>query len=51
MIKNIIDMLSISDFYGKTENIDIAKGKYKLDKTVKGIYKQQLRAYKCKRSK
>lgn len=32
MIKNIIAMLKISEFYGASENIDIAKGKYKIPK-------------------
>ena len=30
MITNIINLLSIKDFYGVSESIDIAKGKYKL---------------------
>ena len=29
MINKIIEMLLLSDFYGESENIDIAKGKYK----------------------
>jgi hypothetical protein len=28
MIKNIIDLLQLSDYYGESEAIDIAKGKY-----------------------
>jgi hypothetical protein len=28
MITEIIDLLQISDFYGESETIDIAKGKY-----------------------
>jgi hypothetical protein len=28
MIKEIIDILQMSDFYGESETIDIAKGKY-----------------------
>ena len=28
MIKNMIDLLNTNDFYGKSENIDIAKGKF-----------------------
>ena len=40
MIKNIIAMLKISDFYGVSENIDIAKGKYKIPKGFKEAVKQ-----------
>lgn len=29
MIKQIIELLNASDWYGVSENIDIAKGKYK----------------------
>ena len=29
MIKNVIDMLAMGDFYGVSEEVDIAKGKYK----------------------
>ena len=29
MIKNIIDLLSVSDWYGVSHNIDIAKGLYR----------------------
>ena len=37
MIKNIIDLLQVVD--GGTENIEIAKGKYALPKTFKGLIK------------
>ena len=30
IISTIIDLLKVSDFYNESENIDIAKGKYKL---------------------
>lgn len=30
MINNIIDLLNTNEFYGVSENIDIAKGKYAL---------------------
>ena len=29
MIKQILELLNASDWYGVSENIDIAKGKYK----------------------
>ena len=38
MIKNIIDLLQVVE--GDTENIKIAKGKYKLAETLKEGYKQ-----------
>jgi hypothetical protein len=48
MIENIIKMLQLDDFYGKSETIDIAKGKYKIEKTVKGLVKQHKRNWKRK---
>lgn len=36
-------MLSISDFYGESEAIDIAKGKHKLPSTIKEGVKQKKR--------
>lgn len=48
MIKNILDMLKIDDFYGKSEFIDIAKGKHEIPKTIKGAYKQGKRKLKEK---
>tara|TARA_R100001509_G_scaffold129478_1_gene82841 strand:+ start:195 stop:347 length:153 start_codon:yes stop_codon:yes gene_type:complete len=43
MIKNIIDMLKLDDHFGISENVEIAKGKYKLESNVKKIYKQEKR--------
>lgn len=37
MIKNIVDMLQVSDFYKESENIDFAKGKNQIPKTWKGL--------------
>jgi hypothetical protein len=37
MIKNVIDMLAMGDFYGISEEVDIAKGKYKFPKTWKEL--------------
>jgi len=34
MIKEIIDILQMSDFYGESETIDIAKGKYAYPHTL-----------------
>ena len=35
MFRNIIDLLNVDDFYGSGENIEIAKGKYKVAMTIK----------------
>lgn len=35
MIKSIIDLLNVGDFYGVSHNIDIAKGMYKKPRTIK----------------
>jgi hypothetical protein len=43
MINKIIEMLLLSDFYGESENIDIAKGKYKFTTGIRQQYKQALR--------
>ena len=48
MIKNILDMLKIDDFYGKSNFIDIAKGKHEIPKTIKAAYKQGKRKLKEK---
>jgi hypothetical protein len=47
MIKNIIALLGLNNFYGLSENIDIAKGKYEIPKTIKEAYKQGLRDIKA----
>jgi len=40
MIKNILLMLTLNEHYNQTENIEIAKGKYELQTTFKGGFKQ-----------
>lgn len=40
MIKNIIAMLQLDEFYGESELIDIAKGKYKLHTSIRKAIKQ-----------
>jgi hypothetical protein len=40
MIRNILDLLQLDNFYGKSENIEIAKGKYQLPTSVKHAIKQ-----------
>jgi len=44
MIELILQMLTINEFEGQSELIDIAKGKHKIQDTVKGIARQQKRA-------
>jgi hypothetical protein len=43
MIKNIIAMLSIDNFYGISENIDIAKGKYAYTASFRKMTRQEIR--------
>lgn len=40
MIKNILDLLSASDWYGVSENVEIAKGKYSGVKDFKEMKEQ-----------
>ena len=40
MINQIIALLRVDNFYGVSENIDIAKGKYLLSTSVITNYKQ-----------
>jgi hypothetical protein len=41
MLKSIIDLLQIDDFYEGNHDVQIAKGLYNLEKGIKGIYKQK----------
>ena len=34
-----LKLLALDDFYGQTENIEVAKGKYKLPQSIKEGYK------------
>jgi len=40
MIKNIITLLSLNDYKGETDLIDVAKGKYKLPYTFREVFNQ-----------
>ena len=40
MIGTILQLLQVADYYGFTENIDIAKGKYEIAKNIKQAYEQ-----------
>ena len=48
MIKNVIDLLNVSDWYGISENVDIAKGKYKAVGNMKEMKQQLKRIYNGK---
>jgi len=43
MLNTIIQLLKSNDFYGQSEIIDIAKGKYKLTNSIRESYKQAKR--------
>ena len=53
MIGNIFKLLTMSDHYGQSELIEIAKGKYKLETSIKGKFKQGKRigAWQSKKQK
>lgn len=40
MIRDILRMLENGKYYGFSENIDIAKGKYEIPKDLKQAYEQ-----------
>jgi len=46
MIAHILKMLSIDDFYGESDNIDIAKGKNQIVTTWKQGFKKIKREWK-----
>jgi hypothetical protein len=48
MIKNVIDLLNLGDFYGISQDIDIAKGKYKYPQTIKEAQLLLKRIWKSK---
>jgi len=43
MIELILQMLQLDEFKGQSEAIDIAKGKHKIQHTLKGLAKQKKR--------
>jgi hypothetical protein len=49
MIKTVIDLLNLEDFYGISEDIDIAKGKYKYPQTINEAKQLLKRIWKSKR--
>ena len=48
MIKNIIDLLQVSDWYGISHNIDIAKGIYRGCRNFDDVKKQVKRVKESK---
>jgi hypothetical protein len=48
MIKNVLKMLMLNDHYNRSEFIEIAKGKYEIQTTLKGGLKQLKRIWKTK---
>lgn len=49
MIGKIIELLKVTDYYGISENIEIAKGKYKIPTSVKEVFEQARRSAKMKK--
>ena len=45
MIKTLIDLLSLDEFYGVSKNVDIAKGLYKKPETLKEAKELLIRIY------
>lgn len=46
MIKNILELLALDEHYAQSELIEIAKGKYQINKTWKQGFKQLKRQLK-----
>lgn len=51
MIKNIIDLLSVHEYYGVSDTIEIAKGKYSIAYTWKDGFKKIKRLWLKRKSK
>ena len=43
MIKQLLNILNMNNWYGVSEEVDIAKGKYIIPRSMKEGYKQGLR--------
>ena len=50
MIKNVIELLSFNEYYGISENIEIAKGKYEYITSWKRAWEKIKRLYHGKKS-
>ncbi len=51
MIKEILELLRLDDFYNESENIEIAKGKNEIPLTWKKGFEQVKRQYKWKKKR
>ncbi len=51
MMKGIIDLLQMSEYYGQSQTIDIAKGRYQLPTTWKDTFKWIKRIWLKRKSK
>jgi len=49
MIQGILDLLQLDNFYGVSNNIDIAKGLYSIPKSISDGTTQIKRAWKSKK--
>lgn len=49
MVKDIVDLLNTADYYGVSENVDIAKGKYALPHSWKDAWNKVKRHAKSNR--
>lgn len=49
MIGKILELLKITEYYGISENVEIAKGKYKIPTTVKEVFEQARRQKRMKK--
>jgi hypothetical protein len=49
MIEQILELLNSSEHYGKSELIEIAKGKYKLPESLKELKEQKKRSKKWRK--
>lgn len=49
MIQGILDLLQLDNFYGVSNNIDIAKGLYSIPKSITDGTTQIKRAWKSKK--
>ena len=45
MVKELIDLLVLDDYYGISNNVDIAKGKHEKPTTWKALWKYIKRLY------
>ena len=51
MLKNIIDLLQIDDFYDGNHDVQVAKGLYNLETGFWAIWKQKKREQNLKKAK